>query len=364
MNIFLDVAISMAFVFLLFSIIVSGAVELWQMITRRRAHFLRESLEDVFNDRLNKNYTQMLYSHPLIDRLKENKTTYPQYIPASAFADALIDVIRSEGKLPKIKFNSSAGEFGVDIPPYSPDLQNSNSEKVLLGSGVVTDFAAGVELLKESDLKQVLRTVLLGVDDYAGLKKSIIKWYEDYMGATTTWYKRSLTKMLFIGGFIAAVAFNIDSIQLMQDFYRDKLLRDQVVNAAIEYVQDDAHVPVPSEAVNFGKEPAVIPMDSVLVRNTKAIESAYKDAGILDLPIGWTVEEIVGAKKYSSFTTKKNRWEKILPFSWELLKYILKALVGWLITAAALSYGADNWFNLLVRFINIRSAIKPKDEAK
>ena len=171
-------------------------------------------------------------------------------------------------------------------------------------------------------------------------------------------------KMLFIGGFIAAVAFNIDSIKLMQDFYCDKLLRDQVENSAIQYVQDDTHIPVPSEAVNFGKALAVVPMHSVLMRYTNAIETAYKDAGILYLPIGWTVEEIVGATKYSSFTIKKSIWEKVLPFTWEPLKYILKALTGWLIKAAALSYGAYNWFKLLSRFINIRTAIKPNDEAK
>lgn len=137
-----------------------------------------------------------------------------------------------------------------------------------------------------------------------------------------------------------------------------------MVNSAIQYVQDDTHIPVPSEAVNFGKALAVVLMHSVLMRNTNAFETAYKGAGILYLPIGSTVEEIVAATKYPSFTIKKSIWEKVLHFTWEPLKYILKALTGWLIKLAALTYGADNWLNLLSRFINIRSAIKPNDEAK
>lgn len=364
MNIFLDVAISMAFIFLLFSIIVSGAVELYQMITRRRSHFLRDSLEDVFNDRLNKNYAHVLYTHPLIDRLKEKSSSYPHYIPSTVFADALIDIVRLDGKLPKIKFDATAGEFVVNTPGFTPDTKEIHSEKVLPGTGVVADFASSVEQMRESDLKQILRTMLMGVEDYNGLKKSIIKWYDDYMGATSTWYKRSITKMLFIGGFIAAVAFNIDAISLAQDFYRDKLLREQVVNAAIAYVEDDDNKPAPVTSPNYNKDSVLAPMDCVLVQNTRAIESAYKDVGMLDIPIGWTVEEVVGKKNYPAFMAKKSWWQQVLPFSWELLKYIGMSILGWLITAAALSYGADNWFNLLARFINIRSAIKPKDETK
>jgi hypothetical protein len=183
------------------------------------------------------------------------------------------------------------------------------------------------------------------------------------MGATSTWYKRSMTKMLFIAGFIVAVVFNIDSISLAQDFYKDKLLRDQVVTAAVAYTANESNRPAPSEAINFGEEPAQLPMDSVIKDNIEAISDAYEDVGMLDLPIGWSVEEVVGQKKYPDFTVK-SRPQKIFPFLWELLKYIGLSLTGWLITAAALSYGADNWFNLLIRFIGMRSAVKLKDESK
>jgi hypothetical protein len=363
MNVFLDVAISMAFIFLLFSIIVSGAIELWQMITRRRAHFLRRSLNDVLNDRLNKNYTHLLYMHPLVDRLKEHSATYPHYIPSSVFADALIDVVRVDGKLPRLKFDHSIGEFAVSIPEFADDKKNMADGTVQAGTGIVEDFNSSVESMQESDLKQVFRTFGMGVKDYQGLKTAIIKWYDDYMGATSTWYKRSMTKMLFIAGFIVAVVFNIDSISLAQDFYKDKLLRDQVVTAAVAYTANESNRPAPSEAINFGEEPAQLPMDSVIKDNIEAISDAYEDVGMLDLPIGWSVEEVVGQKKYPDFTVK-SRPQKIFPFLWELLKYIGLSLTGWLITAAALSYGADNWFNLLTRFIGMRSAVKPKDESK
>lgn len=362
MNIFLDVAISMAFVFLLFSIVVSGACEMWQMLTHRRAQFLRSALHDVFNDRLNKNYTHLLYAHPLVDRLKSNPTVYPAYIPSSVFADALIDVIRSERTLPKYGFNHEKKEFVVTAAENSTDRMNPVDGSVLLGSGVVDDFADGVNRMKESDLKQLLRTWLMGVQTYEQLRSTIIRWYDDYMGATSTDYKRMLTRMLFISGFVVAAGFNINAISLAQDFYSDKLLREQVVSSAIVYASDENNRPQPLHTENFQATPDSVRMDSAIQQHIHVMKKAYDQLGLLDLPIGWSLKKVVG-KKYDEYKLRP-RMNKIIPYGWELFKYILWQLIGWLITAAALSYGADYWFSILTRFVNIRTAVKPKEESK
>lgn len=70
----IDVIISFALIFLLFSILVSGMAELWQLIIRKRALFPHDAINDVFNYNLNKNYAHLIYTHPLVDRLKEKKT--------------------------------------------------------------------------------------------------------------------------------------------------------------------------------------------------------------------------------------------------------------------------------------------------
>lgn len=362
MNIFIDVAISMAFVFLLFSIMVSGICEMWQMLKRKRAHFLREALEDVFNCRQNKNYAHLLYAHPMIDRLKERKQTYPQYIPSAIFADALIDVIRNDSKLPRFRFDQEKKEFVVLQDAYSVDSTDA-SGNVLAGTGVVSDFTAAVEELKESDLKQMLRTLLLGVTNYDQLKATTARWFDDYMASTTTWYKRYLTRILFISGLVVAIIFNVDAIHLAKSFYKDKLLRERVVDAAIQYASNEANRPATPEAVNFNSAPEKISMDSAIQVNVDAVTAAYRRAELLDIPIGWNIERVVGYKKYPQFTVH-SRWLKLPWFAWELLKYIVLSLAGWLITAAALSYGADYWFNMLSKFISIRTAVKPKEEKK
>lgn len=362
MNIFIDVAISMAFVFLLFSIMVSGICEMWQLLKRKRAHFLREALEDVFNCRQNKNYAHLLYSHPMIDRLKERKNTYPQYIPSVIFADALIDVIRNDSKLPRFRFDHEQKEFVVLQDSYSADKLDA-SGNLIPGTGVFTDFSAAVEEMKESDLKQLLRTLLLGVTNYDQLKATTARWFDDYMASTTTWYKRYLTRVLFVSGLAVAIIFNVDAIHLAKSFYKDKLLRERVVDAAIQYTSTESNRPATPEEVNFGVAPKQIPMDSVVKRNVNAVTQAYKEAELLDLPIGWNIERVVGYKSYPYFT-KHSRLLKLPWFIWEFVKYFLLPLAGWLITAAALSYGADYWFNMLSKFISIRTAVKPKEEKK
>ena len=49
-------------------------------------------------------------------------------------------------------------------------------------------------------------------------------------------------------------------------------------------------------------------------------------------------------------------------FSWPRL-FRLEALAGWILTAIALSLGAPFWFDLLNKFMVIRSTIKPQEKS-
>jgi hypothetical protein len=50
-------------------------------------------------------------------------------------------------------------------------------------------------------------------------------------------------------------------------------------------------------------------------------------------------------------------------FSWPRL-FRLEALAGWILTAIALSLGAPFWFDLLNKFMVIRSTIKPQERSR
>ena len=330
MPVLVDVIISFALIFLLFSILVSGMAELWQLIIRKRALFLHDAINDVFNDHLNKNYAHLIYTHPLVDRLKEKNTTYPHYIAAGTFADALIDIIRNDHQLPEITFNHERKSYDIKHAVYSSDQAKA-------GDGIVADFNAGIHAMAESDLKQLLRTVSFGADDYASLKRNVVQWFNDYMSATSTWYKRGMTKMLFGFGIIVALVFNVNAIHIVKELYDQKVMRDELVNYAKEYVAKN-------KEFYDGEKMQNIPIDLQVQR----IQEAYKESRALNLPVGWRLKDMT------------NRYD-LLGMTTDIILYLLMSIPGWLIAAAALSYGADNWFNILSRFINIRTSIKPKE---
>jgi hypothetical protein len=62
-----------------------------------------------------------------------------------------------------------------------------------------------------------------------------------------------------------------------------------------------------------------------------------------------------------------------LPMGWhikaprglgEWIFFVLRSLFGWLITACAISLGAPFWFDMLNRFVVIRSTVKPHEKSQ
>jgi hypothetical protein len=72
----------------------------------------------------------------------------------------------------------------------------------------------------------------------------------------------------------------------------------------------------------------------------------------LGLPIGWKPEEWPGFAfwKYDDVWTN---WAKQIRIHF----------FGWLLTALAISLGAPFWFDLLNKFIVVRSTVKPKEKS-
>lgn len=73
----------------------------------------------------------------------------------------------------------------------------------------------------------------------------------------------------------------------------------------------------------------------------------------LGLPIGWDSPDDA-AHKWPGWAWKRDGgWWDQLYWHW----------LGWLLTALAISLGAPFWFDLLNKFIVIRSAVKPHEKS-
>ena len=146
--------------------------------------------------------------------------------------------------------------------------------------------------------------------------------------------------LLFVLGIIAAIAVNGDSVAVIERLSTSKTLSGAVSGAAIQFAQspngEHAGADHPSSA-------------------QQSLQDTLVTLDKLGLPIGWT-----GPGDDNTFLLK-NKNERIPAAALRLLEV---HWVGWLITGLAVSFGAPFWFDLLSRFITVRSTIKPQDKTK
>lgn len=223
----------------------------------------------------------------------------------------------------------------TDHPSY---IASMNFALALLGSldtrQPVPGFAeveATVASMNSSDLRTALLTAITAANGSIDeLRKQIAFWFDDSMERLSGAYKRNLKVISAIIGVIVAIAFNADSFNVARTLWNDAAARAEMVAIA----QSTTNAPVPSP-------------------DGRTDEQKLKDAfdrtnKLHALPIGWSCVD--GTWPLSCFprTTFAN---------------LVIQILGWLLTAAALSLGAPFWFDLLSKFVNIRGTGPKPDRA-
>ena len=340
----LETIISLIFIFLVFSLITSAIVEFFAARMQKRGKMLRQFIVDSLEDKFNKNWGLLLYSHPLIEVLHHDirlpkgfagllqgsrldvKRRLPTYIPSEQFAAALIDIVINHNRVSKF-------------------IQNPVTNKYELKNEIVTDktfqdFLNGIDAMIESEVKITMAALARKVNKVDAnpldvLKNRIAEWYDNGTDRLNGWYKKRIRTWLFMVGVLVAICFNVNSMRVINRLYSDPQMRSAVANAAEKYIAETKQLPTaPTENIEaLGKK-----IDSL----TGSLES-------FNLPIGWHKTSLTVQNIFSKETLKNIRNEASL-FNF----------VGWLITAIALSFGAPFWFDILKKAVNMRSAgIKP-----
>lgn len=163
----------------------------------------------------------------------------------------------------------------------------------------------------EHPVKEILRAL---VDDGEAaateVKDRLSGWFDEGMTRVSGWYKRKAKVWIFVIAAVVTVSTNASTIHIAEELWRNDALRTQIAaQAQAAAQQDDA--------------------GQLEAGNVERLES---------FPIGWN--EPPG----------------------DLLEFF-KLLLGWLITAAAVSLGAPFWFDLLGKVANLRgSGGKPQTQ--
>jgi hypothetical protein len=359
---------------------------------------------------------------PVIAALLRRKL--PSYIPSEHFAQAFLDIVSNPQN---IKFNrdklwqvikSFNGKGMLDsvenlrsgieneiAPLIRANINDPTTQKSLLNllkTGDYDNLFAGLKTavgeIPDPKIQDALNEKLAAAAEkidkeflplvtnvrsqFETARKDVENWYNNSMDRVAGSYKRRAQIITFLLGLIVAVYINVDTVTIVKRLSHDKATRDLVVSASQEYAKAAAEKLKASPSPDASPAPSP---DSVSNFNscTKDANSpeckfeTYKgEIASLGLPVGWKKAEKGKEFMYLNQLTSKL---PLIGFTFELSPYFdedypnnnnrnepfwLLKLLGWLITGAAVSLGAPFWFDVLNKFMVVRSTVKPKEKSK
>lgn len=158
--------------------------------------------------------------------------------------------------------------------------------------------------------------------DINQLRKEIELWFERSMERASGVYKRNAKGVAILIGFVIAVTANADTFQIASSLSKDSVLRAVVTEYAEQAVS------------NCPKSQDL--EDCILNKVNPALTD-------ISLPIGWKFDQLQGNIKWRFFAVTD-------------ALTVLKKFLGWFLTGFAVSMGANFWFDLLGKVINVRNA--------
>lgn len=312
----IETIISLIFTFLILSVICSAIYEWISERRNLRGQLLAEFLIKAFNDPTERlpNFGQLVLRHPMIRSGAINEKRQLDKIDPEIFANVFTEV---------------SDQCILNF------IENTEEENLAFSS-----VPEGV--FKSLNYQNGASLAILNDENR---KEKIINWYQSLISMIRYQYKQKTRKYLFMIGLVFAIAFNVDTIHLIDRYWTDSALRDAMVSAAENYMSKD-----PEE------QPSTISMNELIkelpVLNTQRFQSSEKgdnaEAKTLDqkdiidylrmMPVGWDSFRPFEGQKWG--TTLLN---------------LLLMFVGWVITAMAVTFGAPFWYDVLRQLFNIRT---------
>lgn len=190
------------------------------------------------------------------------------------------------------------------------------------GHKALKDVRDAVAKLQESEVKKALLTLIDEAgDDLKKARENVESWFNDAMDRVSGWYKRKAQLLVLFWALVVTLPLNADTLMIANSLWRDGTMRASIVAAA----QEAAKQPLPT-----GSAPSLT-----------SLEQLQAEVQKLHVPIGW------------SRVSGDPRAVPGNPPGWFI------KIVGLLFTTVAVSLGAPFWFEVLNKFVSLRSAGKP-----
>ncbi len=380
------------FVYLVLSLFCSAMNELLEGWLKVRSKNLELGLRELLNDPKGTGLTAQIYAHPLIaglfkgaytpgkiDAKKDayTETNLPSYVPSRNFALALMDaILPGNATTPSGASGAVANPPPLAVPGVPPPPPSPNT--AALRTAIATLPNAAVQ-------KALLTLVDSAGNDIVRARENIETWFDSAMDRVAGWYKRRTQFTLVAFGVVVAVVMNADTISIARRLSTDKSLRNSLVTMAQTYAAkkpgetgDASTEKIPAECEepktksaepakdnDAAAKKAAEAKQTAEARCAALPESCQKDQTspechvertlarlqTLGLPLGW------------SLVADDPRSFRISPMTAAGFWTWIGRILGWLLTAFAISLGAPFWFDLLNKISVVRSTVKPQEKS-
>jgi len=338
----IEVVIGLLFIYLLLSLLASIIGEIITGLLSLRGRFLRLTISKFIDDDKN-SLSKDFLKHPFFRKISPpsnlrwlKKVKLPSYLSREDFSKIFLESI----------------------------LGQNTDDGFLVGEVSFNKVKNKINKLQEGQTKQLLLSLVNEAeqadDKLAKFRENLEKGYDSLMDRASGWYKRRTQFFLFIIGLLIAFAFNADTFTITNRLSKDPELRKQMVEMAETFqanadtvglqqyyemsVAKKMHPDFVSQLKELGEEDSAKVL--ALYSNSLQLQELMRE----DLS---PVQSMLGL---GSITTLQ------IPNDtrgfWPITAWIALKLLGWILTALAISLGAPFWFDMLNKVMKMRSSGK------
>ncbi|MDQ2710934.1 MAG: hypothetical protein M3Y72_06075 [Acidobacteriota bacterium] len=368
----LEVAIGMIFFYLLLSLICSALNEIIEAGLQNRAndleHGIRRLLDDpdpagwsFFRNAANKiaklfrritgrekqalalvrpktdGLASRLYRHAFIQGLYKDPHNLPSYIPARNFALALLDIV-APGQ------HGTAGTTRATASQPNTLIINGNAPPPALPTPPLTNLRSALadpnNVRSERVRDALIALIDAADDDPVRVRENIEGWFNNTTDRIAGWYKRRTQIIILILGMSLAIVLNADTVLVLNTLWHNSALRSSLASQAEQYAQEIRVEQKGNTSVD-----------------QERVRKVQSELASLGLPIGWDGQDDAHRAPIFTLAQPGNTF-------WSSMHQCGLHWLGWLLTSLAISLGAPFWFDLLNKFIVVRSTVKPKEKSQ
>jgi len=354
----IEVALGLALVFAMTSLLLTAVRELWAAAWGSRGKVLMRALVSFVGD--DEGFARALMQHPLLLSLTKEVAggkPRPSYMSADIVIASLLASLMEhcpEGRRP-----ASPAEFVKTL-------------RQVVDNAAAAGAAAPTGLVPNATFVRGMASLMHGVEsDWDGFQRRLCAWYDSVTDRSTGWFKRNTQASLLVFGFVVAAVANINPILIASRLWDDAPLREAISSAA----QDAARTGASSQAAasTVVASPASGKTDDCVSLGDAQVQTfcrRLKDIhGLksLGLPMGWNplvVPEVFGedcaaAPADPAAGGAKVRAEPSDACKLERAGNWVLVVIGWVVTAVAVSLGAPFWFDALGKIAELRTSGPP-----